>query len=147
MHLSAALSRQHTLYALLLHILHTGNELAVAHQLLGLQLSIETNGERECSLFVGLDAYNDGIVGLRGKNGAGVAYTFIYIRGRSEGIAQIQFTLVTFHLLVTKVQLDVSHGQITHTVRSFNKILVNQRSCISLTSFENETLHLGQMFQ
>ena len=86
-HLDAALCRQPAWHALLLDIVHRGRELMATDGNCRLQLAVERGGELQGPFLAGLNAHNDGIVGLRGKDDAFVAHTFIDIRGGGGGIA------------------------------------------------------------
>ena len=105
----AALGLQSGLDALLLHAFDDGSQFidfpADALMLgngkhLFLQLGGEINIELQLAFLRSLQLHDDDVVGLRGKDGALVLHTFIYIRCGGGGVAEVQRPLIFLHVLM-----------------------------------------------
>ena len=140
--MSTAFCRQCTLNSFLFHILYASNERTILHSFFRNQLSFKREFKRERTFFICLNTYNNHIIRQRSKHRTTELYTFIYIRGCSCSIAQIQSTFIILYLIVTKTQTYISHRQITHTMRSLNKMFIYQTCSLTFTSFKDKTTHL-----
>ena len=105
----AALGLQSGLDALLLHAFDNSSQFidfSADALMLGngkhilLQLGGEINIELQLAFLRSLQLHDDDVVGLRGKDGALVLHTFIYIRCGGGGVAEVQRPLIFLHVLM-----------------------------------------------
>ena len=150
----AALGLQTSLDALLFDALDNGsqfvdlNALALSYSKhIGLQLGIEMDIELQLTFFAGRQAYDDGMIGLRGKDGTFVTDTIVGVGGGGQRIGEVQLATIVGYILMAQRELDGAQRQETHAVRTVEEILIQQLMSLFLATHQRQVAHLLQMLK
>ena len=128
--------------------LHHGLQTMTAHLTLCLEKTLMGDGERQGLLTISFQTYYDDGICQRGHYSALHLRVPHLIADMCCGRLQIQVTIVPGSItLVPEFQEHTAQGQVTHAMRTLDKILVQQLMGLLFLSVENQLAHLCKMLK
>ena len=98
-------------------------------------------------LLAGLDIDYYDTISHRSDDTTSIFHAIIYIRGGSCCCLQIQFTTEILHLIMSKVHLHRTQRKESHTMRTWDKLLVDNVLCLALLAVKNQTTYLCEILK
>ena len=144
-HLHTQLSLKLSLNSLLRHIIYIRSQLMILHRIRSQQGTLAIDGKRQGTLLVCRQVYDENVGSLRGKDSTLVAHAIHRVRRGVQCLGKTQRTTIVLRGSLSRIaerQKDAAHGQIAHTVRTLDEMLVNQSGGLQFAPCKDEVPHL-----